>query len=108
MPAKGTKLSSSQKKARAAKAAATRKANKVKECKAKCVASGGAACSSGRKKKSPKRKSAAKKAIPDALQPWMNFLAHYRQDSNLKGKAVMIEAGEVWRGLSAAEKKQFS
>lgn len=111
MPAKGTKLTSSAKKARAAKAASTRRKNKISDCKKKCVSSGGAACSSGRKKKPAKRASAKKGAIPVALQPWTNFLASFREgpDSNgLKGREIMSVAAEMWRGMSAAQKKKFA
>jgi hypothetical protein len=90
------KLTSSQRKSRATKAAITR-------CKNKCEQSEG---------KKPKRKmsSSQRQAARDRyhgnekLKAWQKFLAQYRLD-HPKVKDVMKKAGEAWR--NSAERDQL-
>jgi hypothetical protein len=89
MPAKGTKLSSSKKAARALKAAVTR-------CQNKCSATGGV--------KAPRKSMSAskKRAAADRLAPWLGFLAQWRIAHPGVTKDVMTKASSAYRRAKAA------
>jgi hypothetical protein len=89
MPAKGTKLSSSKKAARALKAAVTR-------CQNKCSATGGAKAPRKSMSASKKRKAA------DRLAPWRNFLAQWRVDHPNITKDVMTRASSAYQRAKVA------